>query len=83
VTISSVLFGQRTYDLNRKVAAVILRDLVPRTAEFEVVTHDGSVWRPQSMKLAGPDSLQLTEPLAGSWIVPTRDLIEIRRSASR
>jgi len=83
VTISSVLFGQRTYDLNRKVAAVILRDLVPRVAEFEVVTHDGSVWRPQAMKFAGPDSLQLTEPLAGSWIVPTRDLIEIRRPASR
>jgi hypothetical protein len=83
VKISSVLFGQRTYELNRKVAAVVLRDLAPRAAEFEVATHDGSIWRPQTMKLAGGDSLQISEPLAGTWNIPLRDLTEIRRPAPR
>jgi hypothetical protein len=82
VKISSVLFGQRSYELNRKVATVVLRHLSPRPASFEIRTQDGSVWRPKTMRLE-QDALQVEEPLAGVWQIPSQDLVEIRRPAAR
>jgi hypothetical protein len=80
VKISSVLLGQRTYDLNRKVAAMVLRNVAPRPALFEVATKEGSVWRPRTLTLEA-DGLRLDEPLAGLWRISAPELLEIRRPA--
>jgi hypothetical protein len=79
VKISSVLLGQRRYDLNRRVAAVLLRDVTPRPAPLEVATHDGSLWRPERLALE-QDTMVLSTPLLGEWRLPTDELLEIRRS---
>jgi hypothetical protein len=78
VKISSVLLGQRRYELNRKIAAVILRDVAPRSALLEVATIDGSVWRPARLAFE-QGTLVLTTPLLGEWRLPADELREIRR----
>jgi hypothetical protein len=78
VKISSVLLGQRRYDLNRRVAAVLLRDVTPRPAPLEVATHDGSLWRPERLALE-EDTLVLSTPLLGEWHLLKDELLEIRR----
>jgi hypothetical protein len=78
VTLDSVLLGRRVHDLNRKVAAVVLHDLAVAPATFEVTTHDGSVWRTQSI-FAEEDMLRVEVPLAGSARIAAQEVIEIRR----
>lgn len=78
IKISSVLLGQRRYELNRKVAAVLLRDVTLRPAALEVVTHDGSLWRPERLAFER-DTLVLSTPLLGEWRLPADELLEIRR----
>jgi hypothetical protein len=78
VRISSVLFGQRTYDLRNKVAAVALRDLTPLNPAFEVRTQEGSEWRARAIAVEA-DSLRLEEPLVGTWRIAARELADIQR----
>jgi len=78
VTLDSVLLGRRVHDLNRKVAAIVLRDLAVAPTTFEVTTHDGSVWRTQSLS-AEEDAVRVEAPLAGMAKVPAQELVEIRR----
>lgn len=78
VTISSVLLGQRRYELNRKVAAVRLREVTPSPALFEVATLDGSLWRSERIAFE-KDALVLATPWFGEWRVPADELLEIRR----
>jgi hypothetical protein len=78
VKINSVLLGLRRYELNRKVAAVLLRDVTSRPAALEVATHDGSLWRPERLAFE-KDTVVLSTPLLGEWRLPADDLLEIRR----
>lgn len=78
VTLDSVLLGRRVYDLNRKVAAVVLRDQATTSATFEVTTHDGSVWRTRALSTEG-DILRVEAPLAGQARIAMQELVEIRR----
>jgi hypothetical protein len=80
VKINSVLLGQRRYELNRKVAAVLLRDVTPRPAPLEVATQDGSLWRPERLTFE-QDTLVLSTPLLGEWRIPADELLEIRRGS--
>ncbi len=82
VKISSVLLGQRRYELSRKVAAVLLRDIAPRPAPLEVATHDGSLWRPQRLAFE-QDTVVLATPLLGEWRIPADEVQEIRRASAR
>ena len=82
VMISSVLLGQRNYELNRRVAALVLRNISPSTAPFEITTNDGSVWHPRKVSLER-DKVHLEEPLAGAWDILAPDLVEIRRPGNR
>ena len=82
VKINSVLLGQRSYELNRRVAAVILRRVSPRMAPFEITTSDGSVWHPASLTVQ-EETLHVEEPLAGAREIPVPELLEIRRNATR
>ena len=79
VKINSVLLGQRRYELNRKVAAVLLRDVTTHPAPLEVATHDGSLWRPERLAFE-QDTLVLSTPLLGEWRIPADELLEIRRT---
>jgi hypothetical protein len=79
VKVSSVLLGQRTYDLHPKVVAVLLRDASVRAASFEVVTRDGSVLRPRTLTI-DKETVRVDEPLAGRWQISFDELVEIRRS---
>jgi hypothetical protein len=83
VTITSVLFGKRSYDVNRKIAAVVLRDVTPVPADFELATSDGSLWHPRQLRLGDGDSLHFVEPLAGAWRIAIGDLAELRRANRR
>jgi hypothetical protein len=78
VTLDSVLLGRRVYDLNRKVAAVVLRDQATAPAMFEVTTHDGSVWRTGTLSTDG-DAIRVEAPLAGQAKIAIQELVEIRR----
>ena len=82
VKISSVLLGQRRYELNRKVAAVLLRDVTPQPAPLEVATLDGSLWRPGRLTCKR-DTLILATPLVGEWRIASDELLEIRRTTPR
>ena len=78
VRLGSVLFGQRSYELNRKVAAVVLRDVTAQAAAFEVKTLDGSVWRARSISVEA-DALKLDTAFAGSIRIPQSEVREIAR----
>lgn len=80
VKLSSVLLGQRRYPLNRKVAAVLLRDIGPRPAALEVSTQDGSLLRSERLAFE-KDMLVLATPLLGEWRIPPDEVLEIRRTS--
>ena len=81
VKISSVLLGQRRYELNRKIAAVLLRDVAPRATALEVATQDGSLWRTERLAFE-KDTLALSTPLLGEWRIPADEVMEIRRTSA-
>jgi hypothetical protein len=78
VVLGSVLFGQRKFDLDRKVTAVVLRDAQPQTAAFEVKTLDGSFWRARAV-IVESGALKVETPLAGVWRIPAEEIREIAR----
>jgi hypothetical protein len=78
IKISSVLLGQRRYELNRKVAAILLRDAASRPVPLEVIARDGSLWRPDRIT-SGRDSLVLSTLVLGERRLPVDEVIEIRR----
>ena len=80
VLIRSVLFGRRSFALDRKVAAVILRDVAPQPAAFEIRTLDGSTWRAKSVTLED-GALQADVALIGRWRIPAAELRGIVRIA--
>lgn len=78
VTISSVLFGLRAFELNNDMMAAVLRKTAPARASFEVRTMDGSVWMASSLTLER-DELVMEESAMGRVRIPSYDLSEIRR----
>lgn len=78
VVLGSVLFGQRKLDLDRKVAAIVLRDAQPQTLPFEVKTLDGSAWRARTLAIES-GAVKLDTPLAGAWRIPAGEVREIAR----
>ncbi len=78
--ISSVLFGQQSYELKNKVAAVVLRDTKPGPAAFLVRTLDGSVWRARSLVFE-EKGVRVETSLTGPWRIGAAELVEIRRGS--
>jgi hypothetical protein len=76
VLLGSVLFGRRSLEIGRKVAAVVLREASASPAAFEVRTFDGSVWRARATQVEG-DGLIVETALLGRWRIPTADLREL------
>lgn len=78
------IFGPRTFDARRKeIHALILREIQPQPAAFEVLTRDGSIY--PALDVLTSDSLGVTlrHPLYDGFRVPLADLVEIRASSTR
>lgn len=76
VRVYSVLFGVKTFD-QAKVTVVVLRDIKPVPAPFEIGTRDESRLRAHQL-LVTKDGLQLQGGLLSGMKVPAADLLEIK-----
>jgi hypothetical protein len=76
VILGSVLFGRRSLEIGRKVAAVVLREASASPAAFEARTFDGSVWRAKAARVE-EDGLTMDTALLGRWRIPAAELREL------
>ena len=79
VSVSSVLFGQRSFDAKKEVLAIALRDTSAMVARHEIRLRDHSLLRPSSVTI-GRDMAVLQDTLLGTLRLPASDLISIRRT---
>ncbi len=78
VTISSVLFGLRSYDVNHEVIAVAMGTPDPARQRFRIKTLSGSTLWGNDLSL-GWNEVAFQEPLLGTWRLPLTDLKEIEQ----
>ncbi len=78
LTISSVLYGLRSFDINDEAFAVVLQARKWQVPQYEIETVDGSVLRASELAL-GDGELQLKEPALGEVRVPAFEILELRR----
>ena len=78
VKMSSVLFGLKSYDLGQ-VAAVVLRDLQPAPARYELRARDGWLLRANSLRLE-KNQFVSDDPALATVKIPAGDLSELKRS---
>jgi len=78
LTISSVLYGLRTFDIDDEVLAVVLQPRKTQGAEFEVETTDGSVLRASDVTLAEGE-IRLRESALGEVRLPAFEILDLRR----
>ena len=82
LTTSSVLFGLKKFWIeNGDPVVVVLNDVEPARAGFEVKLLDGSVFRTSTLK-ATAQTVTLDEAVLGSMAISTADLFEIRRAGA-
>jgi hypothetical protein len=81
IKLSSVLFGVRRYRV-KEARALVLRELLPDTAAYEVKTFDGCVWRASTARLDA-EQLALEVPVLGSMKLPWAEVSAIRRGPRR
>ena len=77
LTISSVLYGLRTFDVDDEVSAVVLQPRRLSRFEYEVETIDGSVLRGTAVNL-GEGEIRLREPALGEVRVPAFEIVDLR-----
>jgi hypothetical protein len=75
VVIGSVLFGRRSLEISRKVAAVVFGEAVASPAAFEARTFDGSIWRAKATRVEA-EELVLDTALLGQRRIPATELRE-------
>ena len=78
VTISSVLFGLKSYSAEGAVLAVHVRDVAEAATEFELLSADGSRLLTNQLDLRA-DGLAGRERNAGDFVLRAADLAELRR----
>lgn len=78
VSINSILFGQRNFDVNQEVLAVLVKPSKPRSQPYEIETTDGTRWKGQSLA-TDEDHLVIAEPALGSCRVPVFALDSVWR----
>jgi hypothetical protein len=81
LTISSVLFGNQTFDVNSKLRAVILQDAVAPDADLIVHLLDGSVLLAKSISISD-GRLTIDDAKLGSIIVESQNVLSIGRGSS-
>ena len=78
LTISSVLYGLRVFDLDDQVLAVVLQPRRLVRPAFEVETMDGATWLAAELAV-GDGEMLLREPAVGNLRVPIFEILELRR----
>ena len=78
LTISSVLYGLRTFDLDEEVLAVVLQPRRLQRASFEIETADGATLLATQLAV-GDGELRLREPALGELRLPAHEILEVRR----
>ena len=81
IKLSSVLFGPKAYDPGQ-VIAVILRDLKPAAAGYEVKTRDDSCLLVNHLQIT-KDTIQLQDPALAGMKIATTDVTELTRLPKR
>jgi hypothetical protein len=76
VRLYSVLFGIKTFD-QQKVLAAVLRNVKPAPAAYELVTRDESRLRLSQMTVS-KDGLQVQGGLLSGLKIPAGDIVEIK-----
>ncbi len=78
LTISSVLYGLRAFDVDDEVLAVVLQPRRVQRAAFEIETADGATLLATDLAL-GDGELRLRESALGEVRVPAFEILELRR----
>ncbi len=78
LTISSVLYGLRTFDLGEEVLAVVLQSRRLGRSPFEIETADGATLLVSDLTV-GNGELRVTEPAVGELRLPAFEILEVRR----
>ena len=77
LTMSSVLYGMKSFDADAEVVAVILRRPYDTSSRYTLVTLDGSILYPKKVQFDS-DELTLTENSLGTVKIGLPDLLWLR-----
>ena len=78
LNVSSVLYGQRTFDIDDEALALVLQPRRFQRTQFEVLTVDGSVLLATGLAL-GDGEVKLKEPALGEVRIAAFEIVELRR----
>ena len=78
LTISSVLYGLRTFDLDDDVLALVLQPRRLQRAPYEIETADGATLLATQLSV-GDGELLFREPALGELRLPAHEILEVRR----
>ena len=81
VTVSSVLFGLRSYSAKTEVAAILLRPVVANETKFTLRLADGSRHRAERLS-TNEEGLLLSGPLFQQLLITKQEAFVLRRSPS-
>lgn len=76
------IFGPRTFAA-KDLQALILRELKPQVAAFDVLTRDGSIYPALDVLANDSGGISLRHSFYEGMRIPTEELVEIRASATR
>ena len=80
----NTIFGPRIFDGRRKeLHALVLREIKPQPAGFEVVTADGSVFAALDIVARDATGITLRHPFYDGMKIETKDIVEIRAGPTR
>lgn len=81
IKISSVIFGLREFRLDKEVALVVLRDLLPPATTWQIHLYDGTVLQTKTFTV-DTDKLLMQDPAFGQFRVSLSDVAEITRQSN-
>jgi len=79
IRISSILLGLRSFEAGREVSAVVLRETLPGSWQYEVRLRDQSILFAGDLAVDS-GSLDIKDPVLGSLKIPEAELLQVRRA---
>jgi hypothetical protein len=80
VRVSSVLYGNRSFDVNKDVIAIVLRHSEPPPWNYAVTSRDGTVLYGRAVRMDGAGVSVVQEP---AHALPAGELVEITHRSAR